>query len=302
MSTGYTAGDLKTLLYVEEVTYGITPSTGWKYGTEVTKIVRKDDIGQYVNWWPDNRSPSNQAMVSQKLDAAFTVSGNERVRTDMLSPLIAGAFGSSSGTSELGAIPSYSIIINVAGVRWLYNGCKVDSLTINFADAHSVVDFTAEIIARSCVKMSGNDITGLQTVTVTDPATPKSTSPGAQIGAITLEAETIYPISGSISIKNNLIRERGNIIVSSVIYPCVVTLYEGRRELQAEYDLYLKDVTYLDDMLANVNVSESEVTIGTSVITFNNGHYIVDSSSWPEFVQDQMKQKLRFNFEGAEIG
>lgn len=301
MSTGYTAGDLKTILYVKESTYGVTPTTGWNYGTEVTKVVRKEDLGQYVNWWPGSRSPSNQAMVAQKLDAGFILTGTERIRIDMVEPLLEGAFGSATGTSELGAIPSYSMIVNVAGVRWLYNGCKVNSLTINFADAHSVIEFTADIMARSCTKMSGNDITGLQTLTVTDPSTARSVLPGAQLGSATLSEESIYPISGVLSIVNNLTRERGGIVVSGTSYPCTVTMLEGRRDLQTEYDLYLKDVAYLDDMLANADVSASTVNVGISELTYENGHYVVDSGSWPDFVQDNMKQKLKFNWEKVTI-
>jgi len=80
-----------------------------------------------------------------------------------------------------------------------------------------------------------------------------------------------------------------------------VTMLEGRRDLQTEYDLYLKDVAYLDDMLANADVSASTVNVGISELTYENGHYVVDSGSWPEYIQDNMKQKLKFNWEKVTI-
>ncbi len=295
----YTAGDLDTIMFVKESTYGITPTSGWAYGTEVTKIVRKEDLGQYVNWWPDSRSPNHDAMVAQKKDAGFTLIGNERTRVDFLNPLIEGALGSAEGTTE-DALPSYSIIIGVGDTRWLYSGCKVDSLEIYFGDAKAVLEFSANIMARDCTKMSGSTVNGSQYLTVEIPQT-KSTDPGAQLGTVMVGTEQIYPIDGKLIISNSLVRERGEVIRNTVHYPCTVSIGEGRREITLEFNIFLKDMQYLDYMLSNAEIASSSVVLGEYTLTFERCRFVVDGQGWPEFMQDTMRQKLRMRAHQVSI-
>lgn len=304
-ATGFTAGDLAPLWYAIETTYGTTPASGWLFGVESTSVTPKDNLHQWSDgWWGGSRSRKMATAVSQRVDAAFTIKGEARSGSE-LPGLLQCALGTATGTQDIAALPSFSAVINEAGNCLLYNGCKVDDLKISYGDADSTLVYEASVLARYVTLLTNYADAGLQSVTVTPP-TVRSTNPAAQIGAVTVtadgSAETVYPLSGTIEISNGLQRQRGTLTgADGNAYQLTVGLAEGRRQITSTMDLFMGDMKYYSQQLANTYPVSSSFRLGTKTLTLNNGRYTVDGSNWPEFQQDVQKQKLTASFESAVI-
>ena len=290
---GFTAGDLAPLITASESIYATTPSAGWNYGIESTKVKRKDALNQFEGWWGGSRSMNMAAYVTQRIDAAFSVTGN--THADRAGDILAYACGLSTGTTEIQPLPSFSAIADVAGNRWLYNGCKVDSCKVSFEDAKSVAVYEAEVLASDVELLSGWT-SARQTVTVVPPSS-RSAREASQVLSVTLDGDAIYPLNGSISISNGLVRERGSIRSR----PATVGLGAGRRSIIFECDLWLKDLTYLNKELLGSAINALTVTLGDSMVTLADGRFKTDGSAWPDLVNDLMKQHIVGTFAEVSI-
>lgn len=309
----YTAGELRPLYGVKETNYGVTPSGALDYYGELISATPNIDPGQTVEHWSGSRSYAPASCVFERWDATLKVQVQPRVPAagyDWRDGLLEGALGAMSGTTPLGRLPSYSMLVEltqgaVTG-QYLYNGCKVNTLTLSVDKPGGRVLLDAELQASYVSKLgAARAVTGLQQLTLGAAEAPPSSpvlqwrSPTTLVAGST---RTIYPQRLSIAIANNLQRQGGNVPgADSAGYSITAALHEGRRDITAEVELYLEDLTYIDEMLRNQAVASMATTIGGKTVTLQDGHYIIDSGSWPELRQDVMTQVVRMRFSGISI-
>lgn len=309
----YVPGELRPLYGVKETNYGVTPASALDYLGELLSATPNIEPNQSVEYWSGGRSYAPASCVFERWDPALRVQVQPRVPAAgyaWMDGLVEGALGLTSGTEALGRLPSYSMRVEltqgaVIG-QYLYNGCKVNSLTISADKPGGRVLLDAELHASYISKVgAARAVTGLQALTLGAGEAPPSSPPLQWKAPTTLVAEssrTIYPQRLSISIANNLQRQGGSVPgADSAGYSLTTALHEGRREISAEVELYLEDLVIMDEMLANQAVASLSTVIGGKSVTLQGGHYIVDGGAWPELRHDVMTQTVRMRFSSVAV-
>lgn len=117
---------------------------------------------------------------------------------------------------------------------------------------------------------------------------------GAKIGTT-----QIYPQSFSISISNALGRSykptNGQAITGALL--------EGRREITAEFDLWMEDLANIQASIANQSVSNIELTLGIAApvkITLTGVRWMADGD-YSDLVQDKQREVLKFRVTGMTL-
>lgn len=309
----YTAGELRPLYGVKETEYGKTPSGALDYLGELLSATPNIEPNQSIEYWSGGRSYAPASCVFERWDPALRVQVQPRVPAtgyDWMDGLVEGALGTMNGTEALGRLPSYSMLVELtqgaAIGQYLYNGCKVHTLSLSVDKPGGRVLLDAELHASYISKVgAARAVTGLQALTLGAGAAAPSTPPLQWRAPTTLVAgssRAIYPQRLSISIANNLQRQGGSVPgADSAGYSITTALHEGRREITAEVELYLEDLVIMDEMLANQSVASLSTVIGGQVITLQGGHYIVDGGSWPELRHDVMTQTVRMRFSSVAV-
>lgn len=309
----YTAGELRPLYGVKETEYGKTPSGALDYYGELISAAPNIEPNQSIEYWSGGRSYAPASCVFERWDPALRVQVQPRVPAtgyDWMHGLLEAALGAMSGTTPLDRLPSYSLLVELtqgaAIGQYLYNGCKVHSLSLSVDKPGGKVLLDAELHASYISKVgAARAVTGLQALTLGAGEAPPSSPPLQWRAPTTLVAgssRTIYPQRLKVDIANNLQRQGGSVPgADSAGYSITTALHEGRREISAEVELYLEDLVIMDEMLANQSVASLSTVIGGKTITLQGGHYIVDGGAWPELRHDVMTQTVRMRFSSVAV-
>lgn len=291
-----TAGDLSPVTYLTENTYG-TPDGAPQYYADVAeggKFTIQDNSNPYLAWRYGSRSFDPADYVTQQRDAAFSAILEAR---DALGwkRIIEYAVGTGGGTAPYGPLPSRTeqIHVRTGATQYqgrVYHGCKTDALTIKADAPGSIVQFEETVLASYA---ENNDLTApLAVWTGTAPAVQWLS--GAKIGAT-----QIYPQSFSLSISNALGRSYkptdGQAITGALL--------EGRREITAEFDLWMEDLANIRASIANGSVDDIELTLGITApvkITLTGVRWMA-SGDYSDLVQDKQREVLRFRAAGMTI-
>lgn len=290
-----TAGDLSPVTYLTENTYGTPTGTAQYYAdvAEGGKFTIQDNSNPYLAWRYGSRSFDPADYVTQQMDAVFNAILETR-DTAGWQRIIENAAGV-GGTAAYGPLPSRTAQIHVrtAPGTWqgrVYHGCKTDALTIKADAPGSIVQFEETVLASYAE--NGDLAAPLAVWTGTAPAVQWLS--GAKIGAT-----QIYPQSFSLSISNALGRSYkptdGQAITGALL--------EGRREITAEFDLWMEDLANIRASIANGSVDDIELTLGITApvkITLTGVRWMA-SGDYSDLVQDKQREVLRFRAAGMVV-
>lgn len=311
----YVPGELRPLYGVREIEYGKTPPDALAYLAELESVTPNIDANQLVEQWSGDRSYAPASCVFERWDPALKIIALPRAPSagyDWRDGLIEGALGSIGGTSPLDRLPSYSMLVEMsqgaANVgRYLYNGCKANTLALTVDKPGGRVVLEAELFASYITKVGASGaVTGLQELTLNvAEAAPSSSPPLQWKSPMTLEAgttRTIYPQRIRLEVRNGMQRQGANVPgADGAGYALTAALHEGRREIAAEVELYLEDMITVDEMLANQSIGSLSTVIGGQEVTLRDGHYIVDADAWPALRHDVMTHTVRMRFSAVTI-
>lgn len=290
-----TAGDISQVLYQNESTYG-TPSGDGKYYGEIGeggKFQMQDSSNPYISYKYGSRSFDPTKYVERQRDAAYTAI--LEARDDQGWENIIEQATGNGGTSAYGSLPSTTKTIYVRTGESThhdyatYYGCKTDSLKISADAPGGIVKFEESVLA------SYADHNTLPNVTL---ATPSGYA--LQWRAPTyFNGSEIYPQNFSIQINNNL----GRSYVPGASGAITGALLEGRREITAEFELWMEDLSYIIDSIRFNVLSSAKITLGVDnpmELTFINPRWMADGD-YPGLIQDKQRDKIRFRADGITI-
>jgi len=313
MACAYTAGELSSLYYSKETTYGTTVaamtaallSTSWQ---------RQDDKQRFRQYLPGSRSYDVNSSVDQGNDVAFSLAGVLRNNAAWAEPLISGAFGTGAAgntveSTDLLVLPSYSMLLRLGSTvkgnlaEVLYNGCKVNSLTLNADSPRAVITASAVVFAQFAEKLATEKkVSALQNLTLTVPDDPVATRPAAiqWSSGITIGTEIVYPVSWSLQVENNLGRTvgiaKGYDTKDYVVTKC---LAEGQRSITLSTVLWFNDYKQIVDQLDNNIIGSVTIPISNAKsIKLTNCRYTL---SLPEHVQDRHQITLNLDCAAASV-
>lgn len=325
MNCGYTAGELNTLYYLKETNYGDTVSSGQEGSTVsfipgpyTTTWQRQDDLHRYRQYLPGSRSYDVNTSVDQGNDVAFSFKGilrsaeGQNDPSGWADPIIRGALGEGNmgiTTSDLGVLPSFSILMGLGSsfknnqFRMLYNGCKINNMTLSADQPKAVIGCQAEIWSQYAERVIGNNVSELQSFVISAEDVPISSRPVAVQwnSAIVLNNEQIYPVSWNLTVNNNLGRtvgpKTGKNQQSRLVTRC---LGEGKRDITMSMSCWMSDYhKQIQDQLNNPILGEMIIPIsGGKSIRLTGGRYTL---SLPEHVQDRHQIEIKTDWTGAEI-
>lgn len=284
-----TAGDLSPITYLTENEYGTPTGTAQYYAdiAEGGKFTIQDNSNPYLAWRYGSRSFDPADYVTQQRDAAFNAILEARDAQGW-QRIIVNAVGMGGGTAPYGSLPSRTEQIHVRTGRntWqgrVYYGCKTDSLTIKADAPGSIVQFEENVLASYA---DDDDLQASLDPWVSETPAVQWLS-GAKIGTT-----QIYPQSFSLSISNALGRSykptNGQAITGALL--------EGRREITAEFDLWMEDLANIRASIANGSVANIELTLGIAApvkITLSGVRWMANGD-YSDLVQDKQREKLRF--------
>ena len=285
-----TAGDLTPVTIQTESTYGTGSGTDVLYAdvAEGGNFTFKDTANPYLNWRYGSRSFDPSDYVTRQKDAAFSAVLEVRDDTgwDQIIEYAVGIGGTTSGDPLLASRTEQIFVKD--GDKWrgrTYAGCKTDKLTISADAPGDIVKFSEEVMAS---KSTSAMVSSAKAVWTNTPA------PAVQwMNGITVSGNEIYPQSFSLSISNNLERNRipnnGDAITGALL--------EGRREIEFEAEVWMEDLTYIANAINNSIISGSIViTLGIDypvTLTLSGCKYMADGTL-PGLIQDKQRQTLRF--------
>lgn len=279
-----TAGDLTPVTIKSETTYGMPAGDPIYYGdvTDGGNFTFKDTPNPYISWRYGSRSFVPDNYVNQAVDAAFSASLEVR-DTDGWQQIITNAVGTGGTTIGDPQLPSRSEYIHVVdGATWkgrCYYGSKTDRLTISADVPGGIVKFEEDVMASLSEPVSLATAISAWTA---DTYNAVQWTDGIKIGST-----DIYPQSFKLTISNNLERSREVSFTHALL--------EGRREIEFEADVWMEDLTYLNNDIGNVSVGNITIKLGfvyQKTLTLSGCKYMADGNR-TGLIQDKQRQTIR---------
>ena len=301
--TGHiTAGDIHSLGYKSETTYGTPTGNTWDYYADLKgdsgSFTPTDNPNPYVAWRSGSRAYDAADYVATNNEAGFNdvlevanISNFERI--------IQNALGASS-TAGTPRLPSRTVQFRVTTSQnpnansLVYYGCKTDRLEIRADQPGGIIEIDETVLASYCQPMNDN------TSAISTP-----TDPAVQwIGGVTIGPKTIYPQNFRIAINNNLGRVKGPVTANDG-QAGTVALTEGRIEMELQMDVWMEDLQFIAE-------SGATFTAGaTSAITLNiggeSGRNIqmavrpMADGQHPSIIQDKQMETVRYRIVSMSI-
>lgn len=305
----YTAGEMKTLLYVPEASYGVTPPVGsvptLTWGANCMNL--KGKCNKHHNFMPIEVGRSNFLATTDTWDAGFNVKAVAQTFSgayDWRQLWAVYGWGSTSGLADhLGSFTAQTGKIVGSSHKYnLYNGCKISKLTLSADRAGAPFVFEADVIAQWMTPSTSKAYIGLQEFTLgADPtaiATPVLCWSGASQRKIDgVNLETWYPKDWKLTVDNKMKRHYGNIQgADDAWYPVATAVPEDEREILFECTLAHESETYTQLKLDSSEVNEITIPIGTETIHLFDGTILLEDEDIPEYKQGLMEETIRVRF------
>jgi hypothetical protein len=303
----FTAGELKTLNYIPEVTYGVTPVTALTWGGDIEEFTPTDDMKVRINRISGTRSTFDATRDAAEM--GFKLKCRARAAaggTDWRALWAAYAFGSTTAlTDHLGSFSAQVLkTVGASNYYTQYSGCKLDKLGISAASPGEPWMFEADVMARWKQNATAKAIVGLQSLTVGANATDTTTSPltwnGASQYNIGGGLVTWYPKSIKFGVDNAMQRQMGNVVgADAVKYSVPIGISEGARDITLEANLWYADETFVNARLNNTAVTAVTIPIDTFTVTLSNGVFM--ANDFPALKHDLMEETVKINFKSLTI-
>jgi hypothetical protein len=299
----YTAGELDALYYIAESVYGTTPTGAQVFGGDLISLKPDVSLGKQFVVQGSNRSFGTTTKGPYK--AGFRAQLYNRSAVSWRTLFAAYAFGSTTGLAD--HLGSFSALVGKkVGANYfynMYNGCKINKLTISSEKPGMPFVFDAEVFAQWVTASTSKTFAGLQAVTMgaypAEPAKPIDTwLTGIQIN-LAAGGLAAFPVkSFSLTVDNHLSRQPGlKTGADAKQYPLEAgqAINEGERDIIFEYAIDSTNETYTNSKLADQAVTALTIKIGTYTITLSGGAW--EANDLPELKQALMEEsgKIRFN-------
>lgn len=306
----YLPGELQNLFYVPEASYGVTPATALTWGARLLSVAPKYDRKKQFDPLPESRS-SYGTVCDGALEAGATVRAYAKAASggyDWRNLWAVYALGSTSGLADhLGSF-SMQVAQKVGSSyrRNLYNGCKLNRLSIAGTGVGLPLEFEGEVVAQCIAASTSKAFTGLQSVTVgADPA--EITSAELKwVGTLQYNLGSgltdLRPDSWKLTVDNHLEAQPGVLPGSSggpYALAAGAGINEGLRDIVFEWTQQAADETFVNARLADTAVTAVTVPVGANTVTLSEGAW--DDGSLPERVQGLYKETHRLRFRTLSI-
>lgn len=310
----YTAGEMKKLHYVPEVTYGVTPPVGdvptLTWGANCESL--KGKVATHKQFHILEASRSFGSTTSETWDAGFTVKAVAQLASgayDWRKLWAVYGLGSTSGLAEhLGSFTAQTGKVVGANQKYnWYNGCKITKLQIGAEKVGMPVGFEADVLARWFAKATTKAMTGLQALTVGADPTNISTNVLCWNGALQYNLggaglTTWHPKSWKLIVDNHIERHYGNLTGADTNkYPVTWALNEGKRDIDFEVVVPHEDETWIDAKLASTAMTAVTIPLDTFTLTLSNGEILLEEDDLPEYKQDLMEETIKVKFKTLSI-
>jgi len=310
----YTAGEMKTLLYVPETNFGITPPVGTvptlTWGANCADL--KGKFNKHHAFHPIEVGRSNFQATTDSWDAGFSVKAVAQTVSggyDWRKLWAVYGLGSESGlTDHLGSFSVQTGKKAGASERYnLYNGCKMSKLTISSDRAGAPVIFEADVLSQWYASSSSKVYTGLQALTLgADPATIATPllcwSGASQRNIAAGGLATWFPMGWKLTVDNKIKRHYGNLQGADTNwYSLTAALPEDEREIMFECTLAHEDETYINAKMAGSTMTAITIPIGAQTLTLSNGTILLEDADFPEYKQSLMEETVRVRFPTLSI-
>lgn len=255
-------GSLGGLQYIEEESYGVLPSTDLKY----------------LGFFNTMKDTSDRAVITMQAD------GNRSFDTSADGIRSAGYSGNIAlfkiespydwtnvltlANNPSGDLPSFSTLVKLASDQYvLYNGCKMDSVTLK-ADAPGS-PISADVTVRAMrLNPQQSTRTGYAGIGAEATGPTKDTIIYNAYPTTNIEGVASIPAkSFSVTVSNNLSAQEG--IVSNVALSAGNGLIPGKCEISAEFTVVSKDMDWDNRKLAGQHGFNISMTITGHTITLS---------------------------------
>ena len=305
---GFTAGELKRWYFVPESTYGTTPATALTYGGAILRMRPKVNMAVERHWLGDTQGYTQVTRGPYKagFDLEYYAHQDSGAYYWYNFAALYG-YGATGGLADhLGSFTAqFRKYVNPTNYYDIYNGCKINSLSMKWGKPGLPIVIKADVIAQFLTLSTAKAITGLQSVTVRADPTDISTNLLCRSGISQINLggglANWYPTTLEWTIERNLEPQQGNRLgADSVQYPLdVIALDEGPRDIVVTADLRYAGNTYKAAKLAGTAITALTVPVGNQTITFSNGDFASDD--FPEEEQKVRDEPLKMYFKSLAI-
>lgn len=304
--------------YAPEVTYGTTPASSLVWGCDVVSFKprvnanKEFHISQNATYGTYNDVTRGGWEIGYTLDGLAHAESGTYDWTDFWA-----VYGWGSSTTPARHLGSFSTFVGKAvSSSWffdLYNGCKINKLTISCDGPGKLIKFSADVMCRWVTQDTDTTFAGLQAVNVGSDPSDVSTAILTWTGASTVNiaaggAVAWYPRKWELVVDNHLERVMGNISgADSNNYSVTYALSEGPREITFTCDLPYEGETYTAAKLASSAITAIKIPMDSTatapkVLTLNTGELVVDGDDWPEYAHKLVDEPVKIKFKNLTTG
>ena len=305
----YTAGELSSLNYVAESTYGTVPATALSWAGDIVSF--KPSVDMAENYLYATGSRAFNATARGMANVGYSIEC--RARADA-SPYdwedfwaVYGLGAAATTADHLGSFTSqvYKAVSGGSTYYNFYNGCKFDKFTIAGTGVGEPLIFGGDVKAQYISTGTAKTNAGILDNTIganaaeQTGATIRWTSP-CQINIAAGGLANFYPKNWKFTCDNHLTAQPGNRLGGdSAYYNVAVALDEGIRELTFECTLPHNSETYTNAKIAGSAITALTFVVGTMTVTLSNG--VMVANDLPEYKHDLMEESMSIKFKSVAI-
>lgn len=308
---GFTAGELKRWYFVPEATYGVTPTgTALTYGGAILDMKPKVNMAMERHWLGDTQAYTQVSRGPYKagFDLEYYAHQDSGAYYWYNFAMVYGLGAAGAFTDHLTSFSTqFMKYVNPTYYYDIFNGCKINNLTMRFNKPGQPIVFKADVVAQFVTLGTSKTLSGMQNGTVvganpTDIATNLLARTGvSQINLGGGGLANWYPTSMELSIGRNLEGVPGTKVgADSVDYPVeCVALDEGQRDIMLTADVRYQNTTYKAAKLAGTAITALTIAAGNQTITLANGDFASDD--FPGESQKLRDEPLKMHFKAMTV-
>jgi hypothetical protein len=294
----YTAGELKSLNWVNESAYGTIPTAALSWGGDIVSLTPSIDMK--VQYLTASGSRAFNTTTKGAYDVGFSVKARARANA---TPyfwynfwMLYGCGTTATTADHLGSFTAQvAKLVGASPYYNYFNGCKFNKFSINYVSPGEPIILEGDIWAQYVTPDTDKAMTGIQAVTVGADAAEQTGavltwSAVSQVNIAAGGLATWYPKTMKLTVDNHLERQYGHIGT----YPVAIALTEGPRDIILEVTLPHNNETYTNAKLAGSAVTAVTLPIDGGTLTLGDG--VWEANDFPELKHDVMEESSRIRF------
>jgi len=303
----YTAGELSSLNYVAESSYGTIPTGALSWAGDIISF--KPSVDYSTEYLYATGSRTYNATARGMVRAGFNVEC--RARADA-SPYnwedfwaVYGLGAESTTATHLGSFTAS--LHKLVGANYyynVYNGCKMNKFSIQGTEVGRELVFGADVMSQYLSYSTSQNLTQVQTVTVGANAAEQA---GAtlrwnsicQINIAGGGLANFFPKTWKFTCDNHLDSQPGHRANGATNYDVPIAIDEGIRELTFEFSIPHGSETYTNAKILDSAITALTFKVGTKTVTLGTGSLV--SNDLPELKHDLMEESVTIKFKTIAI-